>query len=126
MSLTRRSFMQRTGAGGVTVLGASSAATLLAGCPDASPNSWLASHRRDTLNAFCDTVLPNENGDGGREARGLELIFDPYYAENGWIDEAVSELDGNSSNGNFSTLSLADRTSVLNYVTTYTAPWYSG
>ncbi len=120
---SRRAFFSKTATGGVTLLGASAATSLLAGCPADDPNSWLDSHRRDTLNALADTILPNEAGDGGREARALEILFDPYYATNGWIDEIMSELDYYYPS--FKSSSLSARTSALNYLTSYSDPWYA-
>jgi len=121
---SRRVFFKQAAGGGVALLGASAATSLLAGCPSDDPNSWLDSNRRDTLNALADTALPNENGDGGREARGLELIFDPYYESNGWIDEMMDEIDYYYGS-NFKNGSLSYRTSALNYLTTYNDPWYA-
>jgi hypothetical protein len=122
---SRRAFLGTVGRSGVAVLGASAATSLLAGCPEDEPNYWLDSHRRLTLEALADTVIPNENGDGAREARALEIMFDPYYASNGWIDEAISELDYYYPN--FKNRSLADRTAALTWLTSksYTDPWYA-
>jgi hypothetical protein len=126
--LTRRSFLKRSGAGGVTVLGASAASTMLAGCPSGDPNSWLDTYRRQTLDALADTILPNEAGDGGAQARAIEVIFDPYYSSNGWIDEVISEADTDCNDyygHNFKDCTLAQRTESLQWLTTYDEPWYA-
>lgn len=124
---SRRLFLKTVGTGGVTIMGASAAATMLTGCPDDDPNYWMDSHRRLTLEALADTALPNEGiiagGDGGKECRALEVMFDPYYGENGWIDEAMSELDYYYPS--FSSSSLSARTSALQFLTTYSDPWYA-
>jgi hypothetical protein len=124
---TRRAFLKKSGTTGVAVLGASAATTMLAGCPEDDPEYWMDSHRRLTLEALADAAIPNEGiftgGDGAKEARALEIMFDPYYASNGWIDEAISELDYYYPN--FKNMSRASREAALDYLTTYSDPWYA-
>jgi hypothetical protein len=126
--LSRRSFLKRSAAAGVTVAGWSTAAALLSGCPEDEPNAGRGEHRFATLNKLADTVLPAESGDGGEQARAFEVFFDPYYAMNGWLDEAVSELDSDCQyyyGKQFRYCSLAQRTESLAWLTQYNAPWYA-
>jgi len=123
--MSRRAFLRGAGAStGVTVLGAGVGVAVLSGRAHAAAWMWPdetietpSSHEMATLDALADTVIPNTDGGGAKEARAADVMADPFYELNPFISEMVSDLDDASTwlffEGDFYNNSLNSRTQIL-------------
>lgn len=122
--ISRRSFMKGT-TSGVAVLGAGAGVTALARKAHARPwmfpdtaTEYPTSEQMTALRAICDTVIPNTDGPGAKEAGGADVIADPFYMLNPYISEVVADIDDSTHYvfwwwNCFWDQPLVDRTAVL-------------